>query len=263
VARAVLGSQPMFNTRNVQRSVCAAIAVVVAFLANPSQSGAQGQTRASKIVVDVGMGFELSLNGNVNSGAIGRLQGQATAILPNAYGDIYGNGLNFRFGVGYVLNELTEGRATFTIQTADADLVRLGDIGPSSLYAQYSDYKTFGMDFGLRRYFFTRRDVRVFAEGTIGFASIDAIDATLAAPQANIVIEDTVFYDSSASFAWGINGGVVFRFSEKLDLTGQLGLRRVGGLAEVEQFEGTGLEDINNDSGRLTFPIVVGVRLHF
>jgi hypothetical protein len=72
-----------------------------------------------------------------------------------------------------------------------------------------------------------------------------------------------VFYDSSASFAWGINGGVVFRFSEKLDLTGQLGLRRVGGLAEVEQFEGTGLEDINNDSGRLTFPIVVGVRLHF
>ena len=46
-------------------------------------------------------------------------------------------------------------------------------------------------------------------------------------------------------------------------LNAQLGLRRVSGLSEVDQFVGTGLEEINNDTARLTFPIVVGVRIRF
>jgi hypothetical protein len=46
-------------------------------------------------------------------------------------------------------------------------------------------------------------------------------------------------------------------------LNAQLGLRRVSGLAEVDQLVGTGLADINNDTARLTFPIVVGVRFRF
>jgi hypothetical protein len=48
-----------------------------------------------------------------------------------------------------------------------------------------------------------------------------------------------------------------------VDINGQIGLRGVSGLPEVDQFEGTGLETINNDSARLTFPIVVGVRFRF
>jgi hypothetical protein len=31
----------------------------------------------------------------------------------------------------------------------------------------------------------------------------------------------------------------------------------------VDQFLGTGLETINNDTARLTFPLVVGVRFRF
>jgi hypothetical protein len=31
----------------------------------------------------------------------------------------------------------------------------------------------------------------------------------------------------------------------------------------VDQLVGTGLEDINNDTARLTFPVVVGVRFRF
>ena len=40
---------------------------------------------SSRFVVDLGVGIDVSVNGNVNSGAIGRLQGQAAAILPNPY----------------------------------------------------------------------------------------------------------------------------------------------------------------------------------
>jgi hypothetical protein len=48
-----------------------------------------------------------------------------------------------------------------------------------------------------------------------------------------------------------------------VDFNAQIGLRHVSGLSEVDQFVGTGLEEINNDTARLTFPIVVGVRFRF
>ena len=62
---------------------------------------------------------------------------------------------------------------------------------------------------------------------------------------------------------WGINFGVLFPVAAKVDLSVQGGLRHVSGLAEVDQLVGTGLDEINNDSGRLTFPVVVGVRFRF
>ena len=215
-------------------------------------------------VVNLSAGIDVIVNGNVNSGAIGRLQGLATAILPNPYGDVYGTGLHFKFGAGYVMNPQAELRGVFTYQSADANLVRLGDTGPSSLYGQSSDYKSLGLDLGYRRYVpLTTTRIRVYGEGTLGFAFIDEINVLLSAPQANLVIDETDFYDQTSAFALGINFGVLFPISAKLDLNAQVGMRRVTGLSEVDQLVGTGLEEINNDSARLTFPIVVGVRLRF
>jgi hypothetical protein len=221
-------------------------------------------TDDSPWALDVGIGIDTPINGNVNSGAIGVLNGQATAVLPNSYGDVYGTGIQLRFGGGYRLNEESELRGVFTYQSADADLVRLGDIGPSSLYAQYSDYKSLGLDLGYRRYVpLPRTDLRVYGEGTIGIAFIDEINSRFAAPQSNTVFDDTDFYDQTAAFTWSISAGVLFRVASQLDLNAQLGLRRVSGLAEVDQFVGTGLENINNDTARLTFPVVVGIRYRF
>lgn len=215
-------------------------------------------------VFDFGIGIDQPINGNVNSGAIGRLDGQAAAILPNSYGDVYGTGIQFRFGGGYLLGDLDELRGVFIYQSADADLVRLGDIGPSSLYAQYSDYKSLSLDFGYRRYVpLPVEGLRVFGEATIGLAFIDSINANLAAPQANVLFDATDFYDSTAAFTLSVSAGVAFPIAEKIDVTGQIGLRRVSGLSEVDQFIGTGLDDINNDTARLTFPFVVGVRFRF
>jgi hypothetical protein len=55
----------------------------------------------------------------------------------------------------------------------------------------------------------------------------------------------------------------LFRLARRVDLNAQLGLRYITGLSEVDQFLGTGLESVNNDSARLTFPIVFGVRYRF
>jgi hypothetical protein len=239
--------------------------VVLALLVGASTARAQqNQSEESRWVVDVGFGVAPSINGNVNSGAIGTLQGQATAILPQSYSDVYGTGIDLRAGGGYRLDERSELHAMFVYQTADADLVRLGDFGPSSLYAQYSDYKSLGLDIGYRRYVpIPRSDLRVYAEAAIGAAFISRINAQFAAPRSNIIFNSTDFYDTTAAFTWSISGGVLFRVADNVDLNAQLGIRHVGGLAEVDQFVGTGLETVNNDTARLTMPVVVGVRFRF
>ena len=129
---------------------------------------------------------------------------------------------------------------------------------------RYSDYKSLGLDLGYRRYVpLTNSRIRVYGEGTLGIAFIDEINVLLSAPQANLVLDETDFYDQTSAFTWGINFGVLFPVAAKVDLNAQVGLRRVTGLAEVDQLVGTGLDEINNDSARLTFPIVVGVRFRF
>ena len=234
-------------------------------LAAAGPAYAQAQPPESRWSVDLAAGLDFGVNGNVNSGAIGRLNGLATAILPNTYGDVYGSGIQFRVGAGYALDELSEVRGVFIMQSADADLVRLGDIGPSSLYAQYSDYQTLSLDVGYRRYFpvAQQRSLRWYGEATIGLGFIDAIDVELAAPQANVTFQNTDFYDQTAAFTWTLAAGMLYTLNPRLDLNAQIGIRHVSGLSEVDQFEGTGLEDINNDSGRLTIPFIVGVRVKF
>ena len=152
----------------------------------------------------------------------------------------------------------------FIFQSADADLVRLGDLGPSPLYGQYADYKSFGLDLGVRRYVpFSTHNFRLYGEATLGASFVDAIDVQFAAPQSNIVFTDTDFYDSSAAFTWTLGAGVLFPIADHVDINAAFGLRHVGGLPAIGPLEGTDLQSINNDSSRLTFPIVVGLRLAF
>ena len=238
--------------------------LLLALLAAAADARAQGATGESPWFLDFAFGVAPSIRGNVSSGAIGVLQGQAAAFLPPSYGDIYGTGIDWRFGGGYTLDDKSELRGMFIWQSADADLVRLGDVGPSSLYAQYDDYKSFALDLGYRRYLqLSNRDIRLFGEGTIGVGFIDSIGVQFAAPQSNIVFPATNYYDQTAAFTYGLGFGAVFRFSDRLDFTGQFGLRHVSGLQTVDQFVGTGLEAVSNDTARLTFPVVVGLRYHF
>jgi hypothetical protein len=56
---------------------------------------------------------------------------------------------------------------------------------------------------------------------------------------------------------------MIFQGSGPVGYYGQLGLRYLSGLAEVDDLVGTGLEDINDKSSRWTLPFVAGIRVRF
>jgi hypothetical protein len=214
--------------------------------------------------VEFGIGWDNSISGNINSSGIGRLNNQPVVILKNSYEDVYGSGLHMKFGGGYLIDEISEVRGTFTFQSLDADLTPMGDIGTSKLYGQYADYQSFGLDLGFRIYGKGQDStVRPYAEATAGIAFIDETDVVLVAPTAGIAGNATDFYDRTAAFALGGNAGVLWQAAEQVGVFAQLGLRWVSGMSEVDSLEGTGLETINDKSSRWTVPFLVGVRARF
>jgi hypothetical protein len=238
----------------------AAIAVIAVTLGAASTATAQD----SPWSLDAGIGWDNGISGHINSSGIGSINNQVVVITSNTYEEVYGTGLHLRFGGGYMVNENTEVTGTFTFQSLDADQVTpMGDIGPSNLYAQYTDYQTFGLDVGLRRYTSLNSSIRAYGEGLIGLGFIDKTDVTLVAPGANLAGEVTDFYDQTTAWTIGFNVGMIFQGSGRVGYYGQLGLRYLSGLAEVDDLVGTGLEDINDKSSRWTLPFVAGIRVRF
>lgn len=248
------------NVRHV--IVASMIAVAVAVAAAPAHAQPAAPA-SSKWSAEVGLGFDNSVSGNINSSAIGTIDNKTVVITKNQYEKVYGTGLHLKFGGGYMLDETTEARATFTFQSLDADLTEMGEIGSSTLYGQYSDYQSFGLDVGLRRYHSMSPTVRAYGEATIGLGFVDKTDVTLVAPGANLTRDADDFYDQTVAFALGANVGLLVQTGKRIGVFGQLGVRWVSGMAEVDDLVGTGLDTINDKSARTTIPFLFGVRMQF
>ena len=246
----------------VKRTAVAAIMTV--WLGAAATARAQTTEPESRWSAEFGLGWDNGITGNINASGVGEINNQVVVITRNAYNDVYGAGLHLRFGGGYLFKPDTEARVTFTFQSLDADFITpMGDIGTSNLYAQYSDYQTFGIDFGLRRYATLRPKVRAYGEATLGLGFVDKTDVTLVAPGANLVTNPNDFYDQTAAWTFGINVGLDLSTGRKFGYFGQLGLRYVSGMTEIDDLEATGLDDINNKSARWTLPFIVGIHYRF
>ena len=239
------------------------VVAAIAVLGVASSALAQPSVLDHRWSAEVGIGWDNSLAGNINSGGIGTLNNQVVVILPNSYKDVYGTGFHLRFGGGYLIDEVSEVKAVFTYQDLSADLTPMGDIGVSKLYGQYDLYRSFGLDVGFRRYFDAAPNVRPYIEGNFGLGFISEIDVVLSAPASNMTERVTDFYDRTAAFSFGGAAGVLWQVSNRVGAYSQIGLRWMSGLSPIDDLAGTGLEPINDDSSRWTMPIVVGMRVRF
>jgi hypothetical protein len=245
-------------------ATAAALTVACVTAVSGSPARAQGsKPPTSPWSAEFGIGFDNSISGNINSGGIGNINNQTVVITRNTYEQVYGTGLNLHFGGGYMLDENQEVRATFTFQSLDAELTPMGEIGASRLYGQYTDYQTFALDFGWRRYAAVSPKVRLYGEGQLGLGFVDKTDVTLVAPGANLSQKVTDFYDRTTAFSLGVIGGALMQLNDRYGAFVQVGLRRMSGMSDVDDLLGTGLETINDNSARWTFPFSLGVRARF
>lgn len=215
--------------------------------------------------MDVSIGWDNTVSGDFLTGAIGTLQGVPLILEKQKWDDVYGTGLLFNVAVGYTLDERSELRGAFTYQsTGSDDTLAIGTYRGGPLLASFDNYKAWGIDAGYRFYFAESAERwRPYAGGTLGFGSVNAIEADFAQSNLNIGLDDVEFYEGNAAVTFGVNGGVLYRLSDRLALDGRIGLRYVSGLANVENALFTGLDDANSGSSRWTLPLTVGLRVKF
>lgn len=241
--------------------VCASAALAFLLLSGSAQAQTPSQETWS---VEGDVGWDFPVSGNILSAAIGSVFGQTAIIDSQSYGDIYGTGVKWGFGVGYRLDDRSEVRGSVTFQSVSADLKQIGTTANAPLYATFDPYKSFSLDGGYRRYFAASSErLRPYAGATVGVAIISEIDADLAAPDLNQVLNATDFYDRTGAFTIGFNGGALYAISDRLDVKGELGFRHVSGLSGIDAVKGTSLETTNNNTGRWTLPFTVGLRVRF
>jgi Outer membrane protein beta-barrel domain len=240
------------------------VIVIVAVTSSALVPGAAAQTADSSWSAEASVGWDIGLSGDFLSAGIGTLQGVPTIITPQSFGRVYGNGVQWQFSAGYMVDEINEVRAQFSYQRVGSDVVTIGTAGASDLVATFDDYKSFNVEAGYRHYFARRRDrMRPYAGATLGVAIITEIDAVFAASAAGITRYATDFYDGTAALTLGVNGGTLYGLNERIDLNLQAGFRYNSGLSEIDALRETDLESINDKSARWTMPIMVGIRVNF
>ena len=239
------------------------------FAASPASA------QASTVLVDVqspdsrwnaeaSVGWDINLSGDLLAAGIGTLQGVPVVFQSQSFGDVYGTGVQWTFGAGYMLDDVNEVRAQFSYQRVGADVVTLGTAGTSTLMATFADYKSSSFEAGYRRYFAPRSEtLRPYAGGLLGVAIIPEIDGVFAAPDAGVARYATDLYDGSAALTLGFNGGALYKINERFDLNGQIMFHYNSGLSKIDALRGTGLEDTNDKSSRWTMPITFGLRVKF
>jgi hypothetical protein len=227
---------------------------------------ATGQTADNTWSAEVFVGWDNPISGNIISSGIGTIIGQSAVVQSHSYGDVYGSGPRWRFTGAYRLNPRSEVLASLEYASAGAEVIEVGTVGGDPLFAQFDDYSAIGIEGGYRYYFAERGTngrIKPYAGGLIGVDIVREIDAVLTIPRQNVILDATNFYDRTGSFVIGVNGGALFDVNERLAVGAEIGLRHHGGLSELEALTGTGLENINNSSGRWSLPITFGARVKF
>jgi len=217
----------------------------------------------SKWNIEGSVGWDIGLSGDFLAAGIGSINNVPVVIQTQSFGTVYGTGIQWQIGAGYTLDEKAEVRGDFTYQRSGADAVLIGKAGTSDLFGTFQDYEVWSLEAGYRRYFERRDKLRPYVGVTAGIADIPRISGVLAATQANLVGYALDLYDGTAAFVFSVNGGVLYRVTDRADLKLQLAFRHTSGLAQIDSLQDTSLANINDRSARWSMPIAIGFRFKF
>ena len=234
-------------------------AVALAAVLGSTPAHAQSDRRWS---VSFDLGAQTAISGDAHGGGSGRVLNLPTSVVAKSYSGIFGPGFDWAGGVGYAIAPQGEIRVSGSYTTNPSERKEVGSVAGLPLFAKFDDYKAFRMDFGYRQYV-GGGSLKPFIGGSAGFTRLEAINSTLTVPAANVTLSNVGFYKSSTVPSFSLSGGTQIALTENLAFQGGVDLRWHGDLKQNEGLAGTGLESINNESRRWTFPITAGVTVRF
>jgi len=228
----------------------------------PATVQAQGVEGHWSVTFEAGGDFQAG--GTVHQGGTGTVLGLPTTVQEKSFGDIYDTGYRYTLGLGYGVTNKVEviGNVNFG-KTSDADPVRVGDVASLALFGDFKSYKHVGAEGGVRIHLAPAAPLKPYVNLVGGFSRVDAISPTFSVPAANVVLTDVPFYGKSTVGTFGGDFGVAFPIGGMSTVGVQAGLRWAGALKQVEGLAGTGLENLNDEGARLSFPLSGTLTLRF
>jgi len=236
------------------------MAATVMTLVMASSAAAQTDRPLS---VSFSAGTAPSVSGIYHEGGSGTVLNLPTDVQERDYSDIYNGGFAMKLGLGYAFSPKAELIGSFTYARADAEELSVGTVAGLDLRSQFSEYRDWGLEGGIRWHFAPEAAVNPYIAAVVGARWIDAMPATFTVPAAGVVLSDVPFYDDSVAPTFGGDFGLQFKLAPAVRLGVEAGLRWTGNLADLDGLAGTGLENLNDSSSRWTLPIMGTITFKF
>jgi hypothetical protein len=228
--------------------------------------------RAHRKTVGVQWGPDNQFAGHMIQQADGQtLSGVPIHFKETTYDEVYGRMFLFKLTFSYQTSERAEAVGNFVISRSGAQTVSIGTVGAANaqLNTTFDDYSYWGVEGG-QRFFFEKRGKRArispFAGYLIGLNRNDDIRADFVGVPAGSLpgyeAQDHKIFERSWAFSLGATGGVVVPVGP-IEIIGEIGLRFLGGLSDVDWLVEEGLRDINTESERWSTPFLIGGRWRF
>ncbi|HEY6507455.1 MAG TPA: hypothetical protein VIY56_05545, partial [Vicinamibacterales bacterium] len=236
----------------------------------PAAATTPGEDLRNRLTVSFLVGWDNQFSGTMIQEATGRTTGGAPITLDEtSYDEVYGRIGIFKIGVGYRTTPRTEAVLNFVWSSSEANeaATPVGTVGtvPVPLSVHFTEYQYWGIEGG-QRWFFARTRFTPFVGYLVGLNRHQDISGTFVGVPANLTpglaAQDGKFFEKSWAFSLGPTGGVLIGIGP-FEVMAETQLRFIGGLSDVDWLVEEGLRDVNSESSRWSFPILIGARIRF
>ena len=225
-------------------------------------------TLRHRLTLSVLWGLDNQFSGKMIQSSVGStLQGQPIRLDETTYDDVYGRMALFKVGVGYRLSPRSEAVVNFVLSQSSSDTVGIGTVGTANVpvTVEFSDYDYWGFEGG-QRFYFSQVRFTPFVGYLVGLNRFGDIRGTFVnvPPELTpgLAAQDGKFFEKSWAFTGSATGGVLVGVGP-FEIMGEVALRYMGGLSDVDWLVEEGLRDINSESSRWSIPVLVGARIRF
>jgi hypothetical protein len=232
---------------------------------------ATGDELRHRFTASVLFGWDNQFSGKMIQQATGRTTGGAPINLDETtYDEVYGRIGMFKIGAGYRTTPRTEGVFNFVWSSSDAEseATPIGTVGANAqvpLQVNFTKYQYWGFEGG-QRWFFARTRFTPFVGYLVGINRHQDIRGTFVnVPPTltpGLAEQDGKFFEKSWAFSLGPTAGLLIGIGP-FEVMAETQLRFMGGLSDVDWLVEEGLRDINSESSRWSFPILLGGRIRF